>query len=273
MIEMTPDKVPRLLATKAKTQAMSDNAVVVHMTPEAARALTDEIKRDAAALWDKIATAYTERAWQVLGYGSWDDYCNAEFASLRLRLPREERQHVMRSLRESGLSIRAMESATSVSHTTIAKDLDQVYQSGTPPDLTLITGRDGKTYPKPQPKPEPEPEPKPELPDIDAEVADEPESVIDPEDLAKFMEIEERIDAADAKERVLAIEQVGLLAKGLAWSLRNLIDILVYQTSADEAVRVAREQAHILDDLDAVMEEFCTWQGDPLANWGEDEGE
>jgi transposase-like protein len=48
-----------------------------------------------------------------------------------LRLPREERAEVVASLRESGLSIRAIESATGHSKDTIRKDL---YQIGTPAD-------------------------------------------------------------------------------------------------------------------------------------------
>jgi transposase-like protein len=52
------------------------------------------------------------RSWSALGYESWDDYCTREFGTSRLRLPREERSEVVSSLRESGLSIRAIASAT-----------------------------------------------------------------------------------------------------------------------------------------------------------------
>jgi hypothetical protein len=150
------------------------------MTAEQARALTDEIKLDAEVLWDKIATAYTRRAWAALSYESWDVYCIEEFGSTRLRLPREERTEVVHSLRHAGLSIRAIESATGASHTTVQKDLAEVYQSGTPDGsevvdteivdavvthcdgTTTVIGRDGKSYPaQPKPKPDvPKPEPK-----------------------------------------------------------------------------------------------------------------
>lgn len=53
--------------------------VVVLLTPEAARKLTEEIKRDAHALSDKLVQAYDGRAWSALGYSSWREYAQVEF--------------------------------------------------------------------------------------------------------------------------------------------------------------------------------------------------
>lgn len=44
-----------------------------------ARALTDEIKADAAALWAKLLEAYDGKAHIALGYSSWGAYYEAEF--------------------------------------------------------------------------------------------------------------------------------------------------------------------------------------------------
>lgn len=132
-----------------------DDVVPARMTVEEARALTDEIRHDAAQLWDKVARAYIRRAWDVLGYKSWDAYTDAEFPSMRLRLPREERRHVVCSLRSAGLSRNAIASATGADRKTVSSDL----KAGGGNSPTSITGTDGKTYPpKPRPKP-PEPEP------------------------------------------------------------------------------------------------------------------
>jgi DNA N-6-adenine-methyltransferase (Dam) len=49
------------------------------LSPDDARALTDEVKRDAAALWTKLLALYEGRAHAALGYASWADYCAAEF--------------------------------------------------------------------------------------------------------------------------------------------------------------------------------------------------
>jgi hypothetical protein len=50
-----------------------------------ARALTDEVKADAAALWRKLLRLYEGAAHTALGYASWADYCRAEFDMGRSR--------------------------------------------------------------------------------------------------------------------------------------------------------------------------------------------
>lgn len=111
-----------------------------------ARALTDRIKVGVEAVWELIKRAYTERAWDALGYSSWDDYCTREFGTSRLRLPREERAEVVASLRESGLSQRAIASATGLSQDTVRRDLTAGERNRSPvPEViaTLADGDDG----------------------------------------------------------------------------------------------------------------------------------
>lgn len=91
-----------------------------------ARAITDRIKTGVNVIWELITRAYTERAWDALGYSSWDDYCTQEFGTSRLRLPREERAEVVSSLREQGLSLRAIASATGISHEEVRRSLPPV---------------------------------------------------------------------------------------------------------------------------------------------------
>jgi len=114
------------------------SAAIVAMNATDARALTDRIKVGVEAIWELIKQAYTERAWAALGYESWDDYCTREFGTARLRLPREERAEVVASLRESGLSQRAIASATGLSQDTVRRDLSA-----------------GERFRSPEPEPEP----------------------------------------------------------------------------------------------------------------------
>lgn len=104
----------------------------IALTAEQARGLTDRIKTGAEAIWELIRQAYIERAWAALGYMSWDDYCTREFGTSRLRLPREERSEVVASLRESGLSIRAIAAATGDSRDTVHKALKSGVRNLTP---------------------------------------------------------------------------------------------------------------------------------------------
>jgi lambda repressor-like predicted transcriptional regulator len=150
------------------------------MTKAQARRVTEDIKLQLTGLWHLVKDAYIGRAWVVLGYENWDAYCSAEFPTSRMRLPREERAEVVASLRDSGLSIRAIESATGISRKTVIKDLNNQVLESTPPDeaggaldvdadqlakelivtepaIAPVIGLDGKRY---QPKPS-APQPKP----------------------------------------------------------------------------------------------------------------
>jgi len=123
-----------------------------------ARDLTDRIKADVEAVWGLIVQAYQQRAWAALGYASWDAYTHEEFRSLRLRLPREERSGVVASLRDAGLSIRAIAAATGFDKNTVQADLAQVSETHTPgersreaedvpnTDPLPTIGLDGKKY-------------------------------------------------------------------------------------------------------------------------------
>lgn len=133
-----------------------------------ARALTDQIKDTAAVLWELIVAAYHGRAWIALGYESWDVYCIREFGSSRLRIPREERPDMVCSLRQAGLSIRAIASATGIDKNTVQADLAQVSEIHTPDEPPndvgaatragiqtgtpeFVTGTDGRMYPRKPP--------------------------------------------------------------------------------------------------------------------------
>lgn len=111
-----------------------------------ARALTDRIKLAVDGIWELIKIAYEGRAWTVLGYDSWDDYCSGEFGTARIRLPREERAEVVASLRESGLSTRAIAAATGESQATIQRALSSTEPNESVEATRAVTGVNGKTY-------------------------------------------------------------------------------------------------------------------------------
>lgn len=99
---------------------------LVSLSAEDARTLTDRIKVGVETLWDMIKQAYREHAWAALGYDSWDDYCTTEFNTSHLRLPREERAEVVASMRDIGMSIREIASATGEGRDTVHRELSDV---------------------------------------------------------------------------------------------------------------------------------------------------
>lgn len=139
-------------------------------TPDEARRLTERIKVAVGATWQLIQEAYLTRAWSALGYDSWDAYCGAEFGTSEIQLPREERREVVNSLRDAGLSVRAIAAATATPRETVRRELsgDPLPQeNGSPHNQSVSNGNgrlglDGKIYPQrssPPPRsahPEPE---------------------------------------------------------------------------------------------------------------------
>lgn len=143
--------------------------VVDVLSEQEARELTEKIADGLGEVWSLIKRAYLGRAWVPMGFGSWDEYVDKTFGATRIRLPREERQEVVASLRDSGLSIRAIATATGSSVGTVSSDLNAGVQNRTPdedgprePDIAPlpdepapppITGIDGKSYQPSRPAP------------------------------------------------------------------------------------------------------------------------
>lgn len=134
-----------------------------------ARQLTDRIKRQVSDLWDLIVRAYESRAWSQLGYDSWDEYCEVEFEASGIRVPREDRKEIVCSLRDRGLSTRAIASATGVNDRTVRRELATAANAAVEPPT--ITGVNGKTYQATRPSPStpnpdlhavPDPQPQPQ---------------------------------------------------------------------------------------------------------------
>ena len=117
-------------------------------TPEAAREVTDQIKTGLESVYHLIRSAYRGRAWEVLGYRSWDEYVTREFGNLHLRPPLEKRQDIVLSLREVGMSTRAIASATQISEATVRRELKHAGESTDAPGRApaSVVGVDGKTY-------------------------------------------------------------------------------------------------------------------------------
>lgn len=155
-------------------------------TAEEARRLTDRIKIALEGTYQLLIEAYQSRSWAVLGYDSWDDYCTREFGTSRLRPPREDRQEVVASLREAGLSLRAIAAATQQSEATVRRDLstasppqenDAVDEQSANDNYGQSRGRtglDGRVRPSTRPKPQPEPL------DPDGWPTDEPDATSQP---------------------------------------------------------------------------------------------
>ena len=93
------------------------------MTEEEARDLTAQIVGHAEQLWLLVMKAWREEAWNALGYADWGSYCLAEFDTAHLSVPKKERAQVVGMLRDAGMTLREIGSATNTSKTTANRDL------------------------------------------------------------------------------------------------------------------------------------------------------
>ena len=128
---------------------MPNEPVVVDLTEAEARELTDHIKTNLEVASRLIVEAYVRRAWQALGYGGWDLYVLGEFGSGPLRVPREDRPEMVRSLRSQQMSLRAIGTAMDVSERTVRRDLEEAGAAFAAPtddavvEITRVIGVDG----------------------------------------------------------------------------------------------------------------------------------
>ncbi len=133
------------------------------ITRDEARRRTDEFKVHTEAWLEELAALYIDHVWYALDYETFDEYCAAELGSIPL--PRAGRSEAVLTLRDAGLSIRAISSALGLGVATIHREIEAGVPNGTP-DLPNraqkeTIGLDGKRYPASAPTPPKSPEPEP----------------------------------------------------------------------------------------------------------------
>lgn len=145
---------------------------------ERIRLSLDTASRALDRLAAQVAEAYERRADLALGYGSWAEYAEAEFAEQTRNLAAPIRRELVGYLSASGMSTRAIAPATGSTRETVRRDVTQLgspvpevapaeridpdtgevltnYNTGeiiAPTSPRDTTGLDGKTYPRPEPK-------------------------------------------------------------------------------------------------------------------------
>lgn len=107
-----------------------------------AERLVQEIRVMDAELWEKMMDLYEGRAWIALGFSSWGELCDTEFKANNFRIPREDRREVVMSMRERGMSVRAISQATGMGYGTVRRETSSEPNGS----VTETTGIDGRTY-------------------------------------------------------------------------------------------------------------------------------
>lgn len=128
-----------------------------------ARYLTDQIRQGLELTWGLIVEVYSGQAWIALGHSSWNEYCTRELGNQHLAkaLPRQERDSLFGELRDAGLSLRAISSATGSSKDTVSRALNRnsTVANATVGGIDANLSDDDVASPEPKANPEPTPKP------------------------------------------------------------------------------------------------------------------
>lgn len=177
------------------------------ITAAEARALTNKIADTVVDAFVLVAEAYERRAWAVLGYESWEGYCEQEFKSLSIG--KRERPAMIAALRSAGMSTRAIAAATGVSNATVSREGSGVT------NVTPVTGTDGKTYPASKPR---------------REVAEEPPSIAREFVLMirNIMDLKSRVpfESLDGPDRIARAKELR--------SIRDELNAIIEQLEGNE---------------------------------------
>lgn len=113
------------------------------------RALASTVRDNLTELSELVAEARSGAVHVALGFASWTAYL-ADALGGRIELNTESRREVVAFLAGEGMSQRAIADIAGVSQKTVDRDLDHVSHHDSPD--AVVTGLDGKSYPRRRPK-------------------------------------------------------------------------------------------------------------------------
>src|SRR5947199_508372 len=101
---------------------MSDGLIPTSLTAEQAAELVDGIRASFEAAWQHysdgctlLVNAYRSEGWTPLGLEDWSAFVSHTLDIDHLKISRAERQAIVATLREGGLTVRAIATATGLS--------------------------------------------------------------------------------------------------------------------------------------------------------------
>lgn len=112
--------------------------IIAECTPDEARKILDRMHTGMGVVTELYIEAYTKRVWAALGHASWDAFITAEFGKYQLRLPSEERDEMVMSLRAAGLSIRAIAATGVASKNTVERTIGTFLSPAASPSATVV---------------------------------------------------------------------------------------------------------------------------------------
>jgi hypothetical protein len=161
---------------------------------------------------EQIVWQIEHRAWEVLGYGDWNEMREAEYGGAAFMVPRAERPELVARMRQSGLTTTEIADTAGVSDETVRRDLHSTNVDSGP--ITNARGQQRPASYSARPVPPPAPEHKvdaavSEFPDLAyyAETGQERDVVAMADDLRRYRKRGELDARLDTLRRSIAVDR------------------------------------------------------------------
>lgn len=119
------------------------NVTVVVVTTADVRRSVASAREHGERFFDEIVWQIEHRVWGVLGYASWDEMRQGEYADMGVVVPRADRPELVARLRRTGLSQQTIGDTLGVPETTVRRDLNrQMADEDPPPTITNARGQE-----------------------------------------------------------------------------------------------------------------------------------
>lgn len=103
--------------------------------------------------FEQIVWQVENEVWTILGYGSWDELREAEYADLGVVAPRADRPELVTRLRAKGLTQRQIADTVGVSQQTVSRLNTQMSNENAPATITNSRGQERPATYTPRPVP------------------------------------------------------------------------------------------------------------------------
>lgn len=97
-----------------------------------------------------VTAAAADGDWRELGYESWDAYCDV-IIGVRIQLPRADRREFVLTMRQAGMSTRAIGTALGLGQTQVRRDLATEPNGSVPEAVHSLDGRERPATQPPRP--------------------------------------------------------------------------------------------------------------------------
>lgn len=129
------------------TLVNTETGEIVEVSYADVRQSIDTAKARLEEAAEQIIWQIENRAWQVLGYSSWNEMREAEYGGAAFMVPRDDRPELVVRMRRSGLTQVEIASTAGINRETVAKDLRSMSESGIDVEPPVITNSRGQQRP------------------------------------------------------------------------------------------------------------------------------